>query len=86
MPSSNSPSRPSLPWRIGSAVTMGLTGLVSKAFLFGFNRTEVQGLEKFVKIWDERKDVESRGRGLLTGPFGIDIVIFTWPNLLCLLA
>jgi len=63
---------------------MGLTGLAAKAFLFGCNRTEAQGLEKFVRLLDERKNIEGRKRGLLTGPFGIDNVIFLKPNLLAL--
>jgi hypothetical protein len=65
---------------------MGLTGLAVKAFLFGCNRTEIQGLEKFVRILDERKDVGGRKRGLLTGPFEIGSIIFVKPNLLALLA
>ncbi|KAI9768003.1 MAG: hypothetical protein M1840_005315 [Geoglossum simile] len=53
---------------------MGLIGLVAKAFLFGCNRTEVQGLEKFVRILDERKRVEGRKRGLLTVSNHISVI------------
>jgi hypothetical protein len=58
---------PSATWRASSNLTMFLTGMISKAFLFGFNRTEVNGLDGFLKILDQRKDIEGRQRGLITG-------------------
>lgn len=63
----SSPPSPSLPWRFGSSLIMGLTGSLSRAFLYGLNNTEVIGLEGFMKTLDKREDVNSRERGLLTG-------------------
>ncbi|KAH8801535.1 hypothetical protein F5884DRAFT_807026 [Xylogone sp. PMI_703] len=57
---------PSLPWRLTSSLAMGLTGSASRAFLYGCNKIEVIGLERFLKVLDRRKDVEGRERGLLT--------------------
>lgn len=46
---------------------MGLTASLSRVFLYGLNTVEVVGLQKFLEILDERKDVDKRQRGLLTG-------------------
>ena len=46
---------------------MGLTGSLSRGFLYGLNYVEVIGLEKFLETLDKRKDIESRERGLITG-------------------
>jgi monolysocardiolipin acyltransferase len=46
---------------------MGLTGVVSKAFLFGFNGTEVHGLQRFLEILESRRDPAKRKTGLITG-------------------
>lgn len=62
-----SPSQPSLPWRATSSFVMGVTGFLSRSFLFGFSHTEIIGLDRFLEVVDERKDVGSRNRGLLTG-------------------
>lgn len=61
-----SPTSPSLPWRIGSSLIMGLTGSLSKSFLYGLNNIEVIGMDRFLATLDKRKDVDGRGRGLLT--------------------
>lgn len=45
----------------------GLTGMVSRVFLYGFNKVETTGLHRFLKILDEREDADKRERGLLTG-------------------
>ena len=37
--------------------------------MFGTNSTEIHGLDGFLKLLDERKDVEKRTRGLITGKF-----------------
>ncbi|KAK6193255.1 hypothetical protein LQW54_012663 [Pestalotiopsis sp. IQ-011] len=58
--------RPSLPWRASSAMITGLTGMVSRGFLYGFNKVETTGLQRFLKILDEREDADKRERGLLT--------------------
>ncbi len=63
------PQQPGLPWRIASSVVMGVTGLLSKGFIYGLNRVEVVGLDGFLRILDSRRDVEKRQRGLVTGGF-----------------
>lgn len=67
MSSSNPSLTPSLPWRTTSAAIMGATGAISRGFLYGLNRMEVTGLERFLELLDSRKDVEARERGLITG-------------------
>lgn len=63
----DSPETPSLPWRLGSSIVIGMTGIMSRAFLLGASKTEVHGLDDFLHILDRRKDVDGRERGLLTG-------------------
>lgn len=46
---------------------MGVTGFLSRYFLFRFNNTEVIGLDRFLEVLDGRKDVGAREKGLLTG-------------------
>ncbi|KAF2804005.1 uncharacterized protein BDZ99DRAFT_426178 [Mytilinidion resinicola] len=60
------PASPSLPWRTSSVFTMAVVGLLSRGFLYGLSRTETHGLDRFLKLLDERKDVEGRQRGLVT--------------------
>ena len=67
MTSTDSPSQPSLPWRIGSSIIMGVAGSLSRVALFAANTTEVHGLDSFVELLDRRRDLEKRERGLLTG-------------------
>lgn len=64
------PSQPSLPWRIGSSLTTGIVGLLCRTFLIGFNRLEINGLDSFLELLDERKDVDGRTKGLITGISG----------------
>lgn len=59
--------RPNGIWRGASAMTMGLTGSVSKFFLSGLNNVEVVGLDNFVKLLESRSDPYERQRGLITG-------------------
>ncbi|KAF2836873.1 hypothetical protein M501DRAFT_1018746 [Patellaria atrata CBS 101060] len=66
MPREESPATPSLPWRASSMAVMALTGILSRAFLYGLSRTEVDGLEGFLRVLDRRKDVKKRDRGLIT--------------------
>lgn len=56
-----------LPWRATSSFVMGMTGVLSKALLFGFNRVEVHGLPAFLELLESRKDPGTRERGLITG-------------------
>jgi hypothetical protein len=65
--SSPPPTQPSLPWRASSSFVMGVTGALSRAFLYGLSNTETVGLERFLEILERRKDVAGRERGLLTG-------------------
>lgn len=58
---------PSLPWRVTSSFVMGISSTISKIFLFGLNRTEVIGLQEFLKVLDDRADPAKRQRGLITG-------------------
>lgn len=69
MSSSNHPPppSPSLPWRFSSSLIMGLTGSLSRGFLYGLNRIEVFGLDHFLETLDRRKDIEGREKGLITG-------------------
>jgi monolysocardiolipin acyltransferase len=58
--------QPSLPWRIGSALVMGVVGSITRVVLFGANRTEVHGLEEFLELLDGKRNIEGRQRGLVT--------------------
>ncbi|KAK8214563.1 hypothetical protein IWZ01DRAFT_500196 [Phyllosticta capitalensis] len=60
------PAAPSLPWRCGSVATMGIVGLLCRGFLSGLSNLEVNGLDKFLRLLDERKNVDGRQRGLIT--------------------
>jgi monolysocardiolipin acyltransferase len=61
------PEAPSGPWRAASAFTMGAVGLLCKGFLTGLSKVETHGMERFLKLLDEREDPASRERGLITG-------------------
>lgn len=63
------PERPSLAFRAGSAFIVGATGFLCRTFLIGLNRLELNGYDKFQKLLDERADVGSRTRGLITGKY-----------------
>lgn len=63
------PYHPSLTWRIASTATIACTGFLAKAFARVACTTEVNGLEDFVKMLDERRDIDGRTRGLITGIF-----------------
>lgn len=67
LPKDSPPYSPSLPWRIGSAAVMGVAGGISRALLYALNRTETPGLDRFLKVLEERRDVQKRTKGLLTG-------------------
>lgn len=58
---------PSLRWRAGSTATLLFTGTLAKIFLNIGARADIHGLDGFVKLLDERRDIEGRERGLLTG-------------------
>ncbi|KAG7114170.1 Lysophosphatidylcholine acyltransferase like protein [Verticillium longisporum] len=59
------PLRRSLAWRLSSSVVMGLTGAISRAFLYGLNDVQTEGLKPFLKLLDERQG-GNRRQGLIT--------------------
>ncbi len=61
------PENPSLPWRIGSSLTMGIVGVLCRSFYYGLNKMEVHGLDGFLELLDQREDPRRRERGLITG-------------------
>lgn len=61
------PEQPSAPWRAGSAFVTGAVGFLCRTFLIGLSRLEVNGLDRFQELLDEREDVQGRTRGLITG-------------------
>lgn len=65
--SDSPPAMPGLPWRVSSSLIMGFTGSISRGFLYGLNRIEVFGLDRFLETLDKREDVDGRERGLITG-------------------
>ncbi|KAF2456470.1 hypothetical protein BDY21DRAFT_372560 [Lineolata rhizophorae] len=60
------PTGASLASRAASTLVMGLSGLLCRTFLFGACKVEVHGLDNFLKVLDERKNVNGREKGLLT--------------------
>jgi len=61
------PASPTLAWRAGSAFVMGTVGAIVRSFTYGLSYPQVNGLDNFLKILDERIDVDKRQRGLITG-------------------
>lgn len=61
------PYQPSLPWRMTSALNIGIVGFLSRSFLLGLNRIETHGLDRFQDVLDSRRDEKDRTRGLITG-------------------
>lgn len=49
---------------------MGFAGGISRTFLYALNKTESPGLDRFLEVLEERRDVQKRTRGLLTGEPG----------------
>ncbi|KAI6909843.1 hypothetical protein KC331_g10504 [Hortaea werneckii] len=60
------PYKPSLPWRITSAIEIGVVGFLSRSFLYALNRTETYGIDNLLEILDRRSDESKRTRGLIT--------------------
>lgn len=61
------PEAPSGPWRAASVFTMGAVGLLCKGFLNGLSTVETYGMDKFLKLLDERENPAQREKGLITG-------------------
>ncbi|KAF2763863.1 hypothetical protein EJ03DRAFT_283243 [Teratosphaeria nubilosa] len=60
------PYQPTLPWRITSAVNVGVVGFLCRSFLYGLNRTQVRGLDQLLELLDSREDEQTRTKGLIT--------------------
>ncbi|KAI9659266.1 MAG: hypothetical protein M1821_001523 [Bathelium mastoideum] len=52
--------------RLASSLVIGVSGFLCRAFLYALNRTETHGLDRFLRLLDERENVEGRTRGLIT--------------------
>lgn len=52
-------------WRAASTVTMATTGIMSRLFLYGTQRVEVDGMDAFLALLKSRRG--KRDAGLLTG-------------------
>lgn len=66
MSGSAPPTRPSLPWRLGSMAVMTTVGALSRGFLYGLNRVEITGLQNLLGALDRREKEGGKKRGLLT--------------------
>lgn len=58
--------QPSFFWRGASYQTMLAVSAFSRVFLYGLNRTQVNGLPRFLDLLKSRSDYKARRRGLLT--------------------
>ncbi|KEF52141.1 uncharacterized protein A1O9_11767 [Exophiala aquamarina CBS 119918] len=58
--------QPSFVWRGASYQTMLAVSTLCRAFLYGLNRTQVNGLPRFLDLLKSRCDPKTRRRGLLT--------------------
>lgn len=58
--------QPSFFWRGASYQTMLAVGALCRTFLFGLNRTQVNGLPRFLDLLKSRSDYNTRRRGLVT--------------------
>jgi monolysocardiolipin acyltransferase len=65
----DAPDQPSMLWRTGSSIITGATGFLCRTFLVGLNRLELKGYDKFMRLLDERADVNGRTKGLITGVY-----------------
>ena len=43
-----------------------MVGFLSRSFLYALSNTETHGLQQFLKILEDRRDVDGRERGLIT--------------------
>lgn len=56
---------PPLLWQAASTATMATTGILSRIFLYGTQRVEIDGMDAFLALLKYRR--EERSSGLLTG-------------------
>ncbi|KAK9448792.1 uncharacterized protein V1518DRAFT_418233 [Limtongia smithiae] len=59
----NKYSRRTIAWNLSSRMIMAATGLLSRAFLYGFHNVETSGVKEFVSVLERAK---REGRGILT--------------------
>lgn len=71
MAAPDAPDQPSMLWRTGSSIITGATGFLCRTFLVGLNRLELKGYDKFLRLLDERADVNGRTKGLVTGVYSL---------------
>lgn len=71
MAAPDAPDQPSMLWRTSSSIITGATGFLCRTFLVGLNRLEVKGYDKFMRLLDERADVNGRTKGLITGVYSL---------------
>ncbi|EXJ93237.1 hypothetical protein A1O3_01794 [Capronia epimyces CBS 606.96] len=57
---------PSFFWRSASHQTILAVSTLSRLFLYGLNKTEVNGLPRFLDLLRSRSDYKTRSKGLLT--------------------
>lgn len=57
---------PSFFWRSASYQTILIVASLSRAFLFGLNKTEVNGLPRFLELLKSRAEYTTRQKGLVT--------------------
>ncbi|KAK9328662.1 hypothetical protein V1520DRAFT_345499 [Lipomyces starkeyi] len=58
-------------WRLGGMTVMSLTGLLSRAFLYGFHNVNAYGVDQFVQVLERAK---KEGRGVLTVSNHISVI------------
>ncbi|KAK6364764.1 Lyso-phosphatidylcholine acyltransferase [Exophiala oligosperma] len=58
--------QPSLFWRAATHQTLLAVSALTRAFLYGLNKTEVHGLPRFLDLLKSRSDYKTRRKGLLT--------------------
>ncbi|KAK9323246.1 hypothetical protein V1517DRAFT_321099 [Lipomyces orientalis] len=58
-------------WRLGGVAIMGLTGILSRSFLYAFHDVNASGVEQFVRVLEKAKE---EGRGVLTVSNHISVV------------
>ncbi|TLD14317.1 uncharacterized protein PgNI_04762 [Pyricularia grisea] len=71
------PQQPGFTWRNTSSMLIGLSVAVSKGFLYGLNKVETIGLERFVELLDQRRDVQKRTKGLITAIIAVGQSVLT---------
>lgn len=66
--------QPSLFWRTATHQTLLVVSALSRAFIYGLNKTEVHGLPRFLDLLKSRSDSKTRRKGLLTVSNHISVI------------